>query len=186
MIVKLILAALQKGVDIITDFATGKDKKYLYIIIAVLIVLNLPNILLHALFGWMGSVGDQIQIDAGYYAGLLDKPIYFMVNDPTFPDNIPWPDDSLTAIGTFYDITWNETEMCNTIYHAYLVNEDDSTSDIMDKYTKLVEAFANEDMINPYYFWIRDTLGLELSADERLALEDCYSYDPPWEENITE
>lgn len=183
-IIKMAISAGENAVKKFNDLTSGESKslnKILYIAVAVFIILNLPNIAIVGFFGWMGSVGDSIQIDGGYYADMLHGPIYNMVNDPTFPDNIPWPDDTLQALGYFYEISWNETEMCNTIYHAYLVSDDDSTLVILDKYTKLVEAFADADVINPYNFRIYYDFGLDLSAEEMLALEDCYSYTPPWE-----
>ncbi len=184
-VIKAVKAGISKAVGVFKNFASDDNRhtgRVLGIVGIIFFVLSLPAIAITGLFGWMGQVNsDTIQIDGDYYASLLHGTVIEILYDPNYPDNIPWPEDSLQLIGNFYRLTWNEIEMCNVIYHVHLKNEEDGITDVLRKYSGLVDCFASADLISPYYINLYTAFGVQLTSDEVQVLNEVLAYTPPWE-----
>lgn len=104
--------AAKKVKEIIYDDGR-KMGKTVIVIGLIIFILNLPTIFVVGMFGWMDSEyidSDTIQLDPALGDG-LNSPILLMLYDPTFPDNIPFPDDTLKLVGDLNGLSWNEVEM---------------------------------------------------------------------------
>lgn len=185
-LLKMVKAAGEKAYDTLKDLMSGdspKFKRILGIAALVFFVLNLPNLAIVGLFGWMGSVdADSILIDTSY-AELINGTVIEVLYDENYPDNIPWPDESLIAIGEFQGLSFNTIEMCNVIYHTHLFDPQDSITTVLEKYDKLVKCFseATEDL--PYRYRLFNAFEFYLLDDEVQVLNEELNYIPPWEEN---
>lgn len=198
--------------------AARKVKEFIYddgrkmgkaaIVIGLIIfILNLPTIFVIGLFGWMDADyidSDTIQLDPALIDG-FNSPILLMIYHPEFPDNIPFPDDTLKMVGNLHGLTWNEIEMCNVIYHAYVknLNAEDSEggsgagvgdivggiinmANLTSTYTKLAKCFKEADKRLSYNSRLFNEFGFELTDDEYKALNHEYAYTPPEDEETTD